>query len=85
MIPSLINASGIYFIKSKLSLPMNEKRPLGNIHFTSKNFQTILLNRVDRILNVERRFQHPFSYTRDVQLFGEHALSSRDPLPRDLR
>ena len=60
-----------YFIKSKRSLLMNEERLQGKIQFTSKNFQTILLNRADRILYVELRFQHPSSYTRDDQLFGD--------------
>ena len=45
-IKSLRNASGNYFIKSKLSLLMNEKRPQGKLQFTSKKFQTILRNRV---------------------------------------
>ena len=68
---SLRNASGTYFIKSKISLLMNDKRPQGKLQYTSKKFQTILLNHVDRILYVERRFQHPSSYTRDDQLFGD--------------
>ena len=55
-IKSLRNGSGNIFIKSKLLLLMNEKRPQGKLQFTSKNFQTILQNYVDMILYVERRF-----------------------------
>ena len=50
----LRNFSGNYF-KLKFSLLMNEKGRQGTLKFTSKNFQTILLNHVDRILYVERR------------------------------
>ena len=35
------NTSGIYFIKSELSLLINEKCPRGKLQFSSKNFQTI--------------------------------------------
>ena len=84
--PTLLkNISENCFIKSKLSLFTNKKSPQEELQFTFKKIQTTLLNRVDRILYVERRFQHPFSYTRDDQLFGEYAISSHDQFPRDLR